>query len=318
MLSRNILNLLVLLLTLATVTKSEHYHIVPVDSTDSCHDYQHGTCFTLEQLVQTDLLSGGDNLTLSFLPGDHVLTEQLLIRNFLHVQITGQNTNTTVVGFHSNGAIRFVSITELIIERLDFVGLQGLITEGARDVYIKDCYFMDFVLLNQTVVKIANTQTATIESTLFMNNTGWALHVEADDVYITNSEFTRNYGGAVNIESSNTLINNTEFNYNSADSGGAVEVVSGTVVITWCNFTNNKVSWNGGAISVGSGSVSISNSELTNNSADYGGAILVHSGSVSISNSELTNNRADYGGAIYVESGSVSISNSELTNNRAD
>ncbi len=46
------------LLTLATVTRSEHYHIVPVDS---CRDYRNGTCFTLEQLVQTD---GGDNLTL--------------------------------------------------------------------------------------------------------------------------------------------------------------------------------------------------------------------------------------------------------------
>ncbi len=84
MLSRNIFNWLVLLLTLATVTRSEHYYIVPVDSTDSCHDYRNATCFTLEQLVQTDLLSGGDNLTLSFLPGNHELTERLLIRNFSH------------------------------------------------------------------------------------------------------------------------------------------------------------------------------------------------------------------------------------------
>ncbi len=279
MLSRNILSWLVLL-TLATVTRSEHYHIVPVDSTDLCNDYRNGTCFTLEQLVQTDLLSGGDNLTLSFLPGDHVLTEQLLIRNFSHVHITGQNKSTTVVRFHSNGAIRFVSITKLSIERLGFVGAnvgpqnshQDLTIDSAHDVYINDCYFMDFELLNQAethIVKITNTQTATIESTLFMNNTGRALHVEADDVYITNSVFTRNDGGAVDIQSNNSLINNTEFNYNSAESGGAVEVVSGTVVITWCNFTNNKASQYGGAIHVGSGSVSISNSELTNNSADY-------------------------------------------------
>ncbi len=48
-------------------------------------------------------------------------------------------------------------------------------------------------------IKIANTQTATIESTLFMNNTGQALHVEADDVNITNSKFTRNDGGAVDM-----------------------------------------------------------------------------------------------------------------------
>ena len=121
MLSRNILSWLVLL-SLATVTRSEHYHIVPVDSTDLCNDYRNGTCVTLEQLVQTDLLSGGDNLTLSFLPGDHVLTEQLLIRNFSYVQITSGNTNTAVIGFHSNGAIRFVIITKLNIERLDFIG----------------------------------------------------------------------------------------------------------------------------------------------------------------------------------------------------
>ncbi|XP_064389007.1 uncharacterized protein LOC135337049 [Halichondria panicea] len=331
MLSRSILSWLVLL-NLATVTRSEHYHIVPVDSIDLCDGYGNGTCFTLEQLVQTDLLSGGDNLTLSFLPGDHVLTEQLLIHNFSHVQITGQNTSTTVVGFHSNGAIRFVSITKLNIERLGFVGPnvgpqnshQGLIIDGANDVYIKDCYFSDFVLVNQAEnhhVKITNTPTATVESILFMNNIGRALHVEADDVYITNSEFTRNDGGAVYIKSNNALINNTEFNYNSAENGGAIEVVSGTVVITWCNFTNNKAVQLGGAIHVDSGSVSISNSELTNNSADYGsgGAIDVVSGSVSISNSELTNNSARaYGGAINVTSGSVSISNSELTNNSAD
>ncbi|XP_064388868.1 uncharacterized protein LOC135336920 [Halichondria panicea] len=358
MLSRSIL----VLLSLATVTRSEHYHIVPVDSTDLCHDYRNGTCFTLEQLVQTDLLSCGVNLTLSFLPGDHVLTQQLLIRNFSHVQITGQNTNRsiTVVGFHSNSTILFVSIIELSIENLGFVqanfGPQNfdqsvIIIDSAHDVSIKDCYFMDFVLLNQvetSIVKIANTQTATIESTLFMNNTGHTLHIEADDVYITNSVFTRNDGGAVYIKSNNALINNTEFNYNSAENGGAVKVVSGTVVITWCNFTNNKGSefggaiavvsssvsisnseltnnrayWGGGAIIVGSGSVSISNSELTNNSAHYrGGTIFLGSGSVSISNSKLINNSADYyggnGGAIYVESGSMSISNSELTNNRA-
>ncbi len=84
------------------------------------------------------------------------------------------------------------------------------------------------------LVKIANTQTETFESTLFMNITGQALHVEADDVYITNSVFTRNDGGAVYIESNKSLINSTKFHYNSAESGGAVKVVSGTVVITWC------------------------------------------------------------------------------------
>ena len=283
-----------------------------VNSTDLCSDYRNGTCFTLEQLVKTDLLSGGDNLTLSFLPGDHVLTEQLLIFNFSYVQITGLNTSTTVVGFNSNGVIRFVSITELSIERLSFVGInvgpqnfyQSLIIDDANDVYIKYCYFSDFKFLEPHILNIDNTQTVTIDSTLFMNNTGQALHVDADDVYIANSKFTRNDGGAVDIQSNNALISNTEFNYNSAVNGGAVEVVAGTVVITWCNFTNNKAFLHGGAIFVYSviGSVSISNSELTNNKANFGGVIYVNSliGSVSISNSELTYNKANFGGAIYV------------------
>ncbi|XP_064388872.1 probable outer membrane protein PmpB [Halichondria panicea] len=332
MLSRNILSWLVLLLTLATVTRSEHYHIVPVDSTDLCNDYQNGTCFTLEQLVQTYLLSGGDNLTLSFLPGDHELTEQFMIRNFSHVHITGQKESTTVVRFHSNGTIRFDGTAALNIERLGFVGAnvgernsrQSVLIDGSNDIYIDSCYFSDFELLNQVeahnndVLRITNTQTATIESTLFMNNTGRALHVEADDVHITNSVFTRNNGGAVDIESNNSLINNTEFNNNSAEIGGAVELASGTVVITWCNFTNNKAYLYGGAIYVSSGnSMFISDCTLTNNAADYGGAIYSRSRSMFISDSTLTNNTADYGGAIYARSRNVFISDCELTNNRA-
>ncbi|XP_064388865.1 uncharacterized protein LOC135336917 [Halichondria panicea] len=329
MLSRNILNWVVLL-TLATVTRSEHYHIVPVDSTDLCNGYRNGTCFTLEQFVETDLLSGGDNLALSFLPGDHVLTEQLWIRNFSHVHLTGLPENTTVVRFHSNGVIRFVSITKLSIERFGFIGVNlgspnshpGLIVDSAHDVYINDCYFTNFDLLNQAdIVKITNTQTATIESTLFMKNIDRALHIEADDVYITKSVFTRNDGGAVDIQSNNTQINNTEFNYNSAENGGAVEVISGTVVITWCNFTNNKASQDGGALYVTSGSsVTISDSNLKNNGANWGGAINVDSGNVSISGSTLINNTAIMnGGAVDASSSSiVSIFNSILTNNTAD
>ncbi len=83
---------LMLVLSLTTVSRSEHYHIVPVSFTGFCHGYQNGTCFTLEQLVQTDLLSGGDNLTLNFLPGDHMLNERLLIGNFTEVLMVGQNS----------------------------------------------------------------------------------------------------------------------------------------------------------------------------------------------------------------------------------
>ncbi len=193
-----------------------------------------------------------------------MLTEQLLIRNFRHVHFTSRNKSTTVVRFYSNGTIRFVNITELSIEGLDFIGVnvgsqnshQGLTVDSAHDVYINGCYYTNFFVLLNQVKNHINTQTATIESTFFVNNNARALHIEADDVYITNSGFTRNGGGAVYIESNSTLISNTEFNYNSAVTGGAVKAVSGTVVITWCGFTNNEAFRYGGAIYVYSSNVS--------------------------------------------------------------
>ncbi len=66
-------------------------------------------------------------------------------------------------------------------------------------------------------------------------------------------------------------------------------MVSGTVVITQCNFTNNKASVWGGAIIADVSSMSISNTTLVNNSAYGGGeAIGVYSGSVSIFDCSLT------------------------------
>ncbi len=94
-------------------------------------------------------------------------------------------------------------------------------------------------------------------------------------MYITNSGFTRNGGGAVYIESNSALISNTEFNYNSAESWRSGRSGIGTVVITWCGFTNNEASRYGGAISVVLRQcVHLRQHELTNNRADsYGGAI---------------------------------------------
>ena len=63
---------------------SELFYLKPVNSADSvCHGYQNGTCLTLNQLAQSNLTSaGGTNLTLSFLPGEHVLTQSLAIHSF--------------------------------------------------------------------------------------------------------------------------------------------------------------------------------------------------------------------------------------------
>ena len=310
---------LVLLLTLATVTRSEHYHIVPVDSTDSCNDYQNGTCFTLEQLVQTALLSGGDNLTLSFLPGDHLLSEMLYICNFTEVTIAGQNAT---INLNNSGRVQLSNISALSIEGLHFTGASDESSSGYMN--ISQCYLVDLKLLKleACTLWITRTVTVTIEQVLFVNNTSTdrALIVEADNVYIEKSDFFSNDGGAVNIHSNQTVINDSKFNSNTATMGGAVFVVSASVTISWSNFTNNIANVRGGAIRsiTYKSNLFISNCALLNNSAIVGGAINIWFGSVSISDSELAYNSAEKaGGAISILSGELLISDSELTNNKA-
>ena len=307
---------LVLLLTLATVTRSEHYHIVPVDSADSCHDYKNGTYFTLEQLVQTALLSGGDNLTLSFLPGDHLLSEMLYICNFREVTIAGQNATI------KTGRVLLSNISALSIEGLHFTGAGDESSSGY--MYISQCYLVGLKLLKleACTLEIAHTVTVTIERVLFVNNTSTdrALTVEADNVHIEKSDFFSNDGGAVNIESNQTVINDSRFDSNTAAYGGAVEVDSVSVTISWCNFTNNIAQLNfGGAIITFGSSLFISNCALLNNSAILdGGAIYRRGGSVSISDSELAYNSAEKaGGAIFTFGSGLFISNCTLLSNSA-
>ena len=114
------------LVALCSSALSNHYYVMPVHSTESAyHGYQNGTCLTLNQLAQSNLTSAGEtNLTLSFLPGEHVLTQSLAIHSFTHVQMRGMNES--VVYFHGNGQIEISNSDKLKIEYLDFVQNQTI------------------------------------------------------------------------------------------------------------------------------------------------------------------------------------------------
>ncbi len=250
---------LLLLLTLATISMSEHYHIVPVDST-SCHDYQNGTCFTLEQLVQTDLLSGGDNLTLSFLSGDHTLSEMLHICNFREVIIAGQSAT---INFNKTGSLQISNISKLSVESLHFNGTSNESSLGY--IYISQCYLVDLNLLKLeacTTLWITRTVTVTIEQVLFVNNTSTdrALIVEADNLYIEKNSCFSNGGGAVNI---NSIINDSSFNSNT----GVLSVFSANVYIEKSNFFSND---GGMAVFIYSNQAVINDSRFHSNTGAYG------------------------------------------------
>ena len=250
----------VLVLSLVALCSSalfKHYYIVPVNSTDSaCQDYQNGTCLTLEQLAQSDLgltSAGRTNLTLSLLPGEHLLTQTLAIHNFTHVQMNGMSES--MVSFYGRSRIEISHSDELNIENLDFVqqmrndstvslNHQGLNISNAHHVYINNCSFvgMDNRQLssddrNTSAVSISGTKNIVLDRFTARGNYGSVVHIESQcNVTVLDSEFTENVGSVVYIYSTSTVIRDSKFHGNT---GGVLVIDSVTTFITQCHITNN-------------------------------------------------------------------------------
>lgn len=136
--------------------------------------------------------------------------------------------------------------------------------------------------------------------------------------------------GTVNL--SGLTIKNGDASFNE-NGGGIQNVNGGTVNISNCTLTGNRVTdeqnniiGGGGAIfNASSGTINITNSTLRSNHANtflrqvvYGGAIWNRTGTVNISGTLFDSNKSGYeGGAIANESGTVTISGSTFYGNAA-
>ena len=237
---------------------SKHYYVVPVNSIDSeCQGYQNGTCLTLEQLAQSNLTSaGGTDLTLSFLPGEHLLMQSLAIYNFTHVQMNG--VNKSVISFHGSSMIDISMNDKLIIKHLRFVPKtpkvvaaslkkwQDLSVIAAQSVHINNCqckgtdnqplndeYVIDH---NISAVKIRGSRNTTIVNVTFEGNYGRVLTVVSHHITILGMEFTGNNGSGIYINSTNAVISGSVFN---ANTGRVLTIDSDSTVMTQCNISNN-------------------------------------------------------------------------------
>ena len=241
------------LVALCSSALSKHYYIVPVNSTDSaCQDYQNGICLTLEKLAQSDLTSaGGTNLTLSFLPGKHLLTQSMAIHNFTRVRMIG--INESVVNFHGKLKIEIAKSDKLSIKNLGFVQnaitvssnkQQGLNIIKIRSVYIDNCHYKSNdnqpldgeYVHNVSAVKISGSRNTTIVNVTFDGNYGNVLTVESHDITILGMNFTGNNGSGVHINSTNAVISDSTFN---ANTGRVLTIASDSTVMTQCNVSNN-------------------------------------------------------------------------------
>ena len=337
-----------LLLILATsCISAEHNNIVPNDSSSQCQNYSAGTCFTLAEFASNiSHLDLSNNLTLSFLPGEHLLTKRLAVTGPQNITLTGHNSsNSSTIKCQGTSGFLFGDIQSLNIEYLEFIGCGNVSYGGAISInrvemfLIKGCHFIDnHATLYGGAVLVINTMTMNIEGSIFNNNSasgnaGGAICVINGSIFTINSIYMNNNayaGGATYITSGNVSSIGDYYINNTADSGGAIYVYSGDIFSSSDQYINNNAD-GGGAIVVLSGNIYSTSDQYINNSADSdGGAINVYSGNIISTNDQYINNSADSddradsddsadsGGAICVYYGHISSSSDQYMNNTAD
>ena len=217
-------------------------------------------------------------------------------------------------------------------------------------IYANGCFITvkDSVFANATskyATAIYNTGWTTIKKSKFINLvaniTAGAVAIKGgnplkyvtlviEDCEFINVTAARN-GGAVfvdvngdgdNCDGGVVRILDSIFDKNSAEFGGAILQLGGTLDVSNSLIANNIAKENGGAIYSSDAKVILSNNIFVNNKADeingYGGAAYFDYETATVEDCTFTDNVASEGGAIYSESTFYLIMNSEFKNNTND
>ena len=248
-------------------TSEQHYRIVPVKSSHLCQQYPAGSCLTLDQL-SSQLNETGD-ITLSFLPGDHLLTWDLSISGANNVTFSSENYSLSLP------RITCLEDKGISINHTSLFTMQGLAISGCKTLTGKSP-----VHVNRTAARIHNCN--------FTNNSA------------------AKYGGALLVSNSAINITDTSFVGNSGiTNGGAVSGWNSQLTILRSSFINNTAEY-GGGIDIGTDEM-FSNSlfeyvNFWNNQARFGAAVSSSGNSTIFFNCNFIDNREGQG-AVYITNG---------------
>ena len=304
---------------------AESLYCVTPTATTSCSPCPHTfiKCTTLSEFAQEAKSYFADsNITVVFLPGDHILDTSVTVSNVVGLTMRGESSsgNKTTIVCSGLVGFSFTSTVELKIESL-------AITSCSRKY--RSSSFSNYALLLQS------TQHTELVNCSFHDNLGTALVVDNTTVTLAGTTvFTHNHcdsdtciggGGIVALNSNIAFMGNTTFFENKATfynpykitSGGGAIFASNNAVLSFngtSNFIDNSIVYGlGGAIFASDKAVlSFSgNSTFISNSAIYysdGGAIYVSDNAAVIFNGNsnfITNSADNNGGAIYASKNTV-------------
>ena len=290
---------------------SQHYDIVPVNSTDLCQLRENQTepCLTLDQL-SSQLRQTGD-IILNFLPGDHILTWNLSISRANEITFT-------------NKLLQNYSLTLSRITCSDGIGVDII---QARSLTIKGLEIYQCERQETSPIQVFGFRTAvniyncifTGNSVKYANGGALSFSAYAASLTIDSSIFQFNkassyHGGAlyIGVTGTRTTITNTTFIGNSAGGTGGAMIYYGSsssFSVSRSSFINNNA-YRGGAIDFLEGTLKSSFNVYTHNSAlNVGGAISNVRKTV-LEGDTFHNNQAPQGAAVYCEG----INTTTLTN----
>jgi hypothetical protein len=135
-----------------------------------------------------------------------------------------------------------------------------------------------------------------------------------NSTFLTNEGHT--IGGALATYNSTGVISNSTFTGNSADYGGALNLVDGDVDIRGSRFTMNNSRVRGGALFQQSDSSVESSVFDQNHSGWTGGAVHVNQHAPTFAASQFTNNRAEWeGGGFYLHQSHALLTDNTISHN---
>ena len=292
----NVLTILpVLGLSVVIMCSGETFYIVPVNSTEGC-DVK--PCLTLDQLARVVNTPNLSNLTLHFLPGNHILNQKLLhISNKEAVIIIGSSLDTKV----------WLQGTNLSISNVELLAIEDITLASNNDRTVT-AFINTYSCSNFWLVRCTLNSTNLFVST----NVSIPTSISISHLSILLCEFHHSivYVSTLNAEVTlQTYVSDT-----NVYRGGSIRQRSGEMYLTNCKFKDN----NGRAVEIReSTKIIISNSSIINNTFNqlFNKFLCYFEGRyLKIVDCNFTGN-VDYEGVLRARVNRIFITNSKFISN---
>ena len=178
--------------------------------------------------------------------------------------------------------------------------------------------------LNLTIQPFPEEATATLDAggskrVLYVPASLSGLKLTLEKLVLMNGAANDSSGGAVQILAGTVKMTGCEVKSSTANYGGGVYLANGKFTLEGCNFTGNRAGSTGGGISVESGTLIMESCIFNTNTANYGGGgvFVEEHGALTMTDCEVDGNEAQYGGGVYVDTGSVTMKGGTVNSNKA-